>query len=604
MEHVFANLMYDVCQVFGVFREGNKGRDIRARGSFWRHQSFFNQRYNEIIEIIDKERVFTEEQRRGFFYKYEMFYNQLMSSPVFSALSKEQVLERYLQFSLPSFVALDIYKTFSPVNEHGFYYHIHHFLLNKNFPVLEDSEGDIFAGAKAYLRDYIADLKFPLKENISPIKDYIKDIRKNNGQINSWVILKINKCTELYQATLKETDFNEVKKKLNKLKSAYLSLNTLLAFERKTGLAQHLSSCYRYLRLEKGINDSYYTTLCQYIYESKYCDERVLGDLLAECQQNTIIPVSFTVGTEAWQDVHVIWDIIFNSHDGEIFTKSDLAELITNLKNSPDTGMLEAYFIFSKIIYNICIDELHEAERLLNNISPDELPFGYLPAACSMLKVALRIKSNGKHIKNGELTSGVNIMLSCQSIFTDYVVRCAEKEQPDFLLTEFENNLQIMHVIKQYNDMVHRISIFNELNFYTVHPQSISGVLDEVEYALGKINKRISLIEGDVCSEKLAEIIIDEKILTTRELSKTLVSYLPEFTLYNCILNLDYIIPFLKLPGEILINISSLRACSENSTLNRKIIADAILIATKRNEVKDKCSGQVCRVKDDKLSSK
>ncbi|WP_171862917.1 hypothetical protein [Citrobacter freundii] len=579
MEHVFANLMYDVCQIFGVFREGNKGRDIRARGSFWRHQSFFNQRYNEIIDIIDKDRVFSEEQRRGFFYKYEMFYNQLMSCPVFTTLSREQVLERYLQFALPSFVALDVYKTFSPHNEHGFYYHIHHFLLSEHCPVLEDSEGDIFAGAKAYLRDYIAELEFPLKENIYPIKDYIKDIRKNNSQINSWVILKINKCIELYEGTLKETVLNEVKEKLNKLKAAYLSLNILLAFERKTGLVKHLSSSYRYIRLEEGISDSYYMALCQYIYESKLFDERVLGALLVECQQNTITPVSVTIGKEAWQDVQVIWDIIFNSHDGERFTELDLVQLMTNLKRSSDAEMLEAYFIFSKIIYSICIDDLHEAECLLNNISSNKLPFGYLPAACNMLKVALKIKSKGKDIKNGELTAGVNIMLSCQSVFTDYVVGHPGQERPEFLLTECENNLQIMHVIKQYNDMVRRISIFNEMDFYAVHPQSISGVLDAVEYALGKINKRMSLIEGDVCSEKLAEIIIDEKILTTRELNKTLVSYLSEFTLYNCILNLDYIVPFLKLPGEILINISDLRANTEDSERKRKIITNAILMA-------------------------
>lgn len=88
MEHVFANLMYDACQVFGIFREGGKGRDIRARGSYWLHQEFFNQRYNEIAEAIDKDQVFSKEKRRGFFYKYEMFYNQLMSCAVFSTLSK------------------------------------------------------------------------------------------------------------------------------------------------------------------------------------------------------------------------------------------------------------------------------------------------------------------------------------------------------------------------------------------------------------------------------------------------------------------------------------------------------------------------------------
>ncbi|VAF23672.1 hypothetical protein [Enterobacter hormaechei] len=77
----------------------------------------------------------------------------------------------------------------------------------------------------------------------------------------------------------------------------------------------------------------------------------------------------------------------------------------------------------------------------------------------------------------------------------------------------------------------------------------------------------------------LAEIMITEKILTVRELSKVLISYLPGSTLYNCILNLDYILPYLKIPSEILINISNVRALAEGSECKRNIIANAILIA-------------------------
>lgn len=580
MEHVFANLMYDACQVFGIFREGGKGRDIRARGSFWLHQDFFNQRYNEIAGAIDKERVFSEEKRRGFFYKYEMFYNQLMSCPVFSTLSKEQVFERYLQFALHSFVALDVYKTFSPDNEHGFYYHLHHFLLSEHCSIPGNNERDIFSGVREYLRDCIAEIEITHKRILQPIRERIRGIKDNSNQKKSWMLFEIEECISYFKKNLKSADFDKIKAKLDNFKVAYVSLTIMLAFERKTGLVKHLSRSYRYLRLEEGISDNYYTALCNYIYESNHFDELLLGTLIDEFQKKTIASFSVTIGKEAWQDIQVIWDIVFNSHhDGEIFTELDLVQLMINLKRSPDARMLEPYFIFSKILYNICINDLQEAEILLNDFSSRKLPFGYLPAAYSMLKVALKIKSKGKNIKNGELTVDVNTMLSCQSIFTDGVMRHIESERPKFLLTEYENNLQIMHVIKQYNDMVRRISVYNELDFYAVHPQSISEVLDEVEHALGKINKRMSLIEGDVCSENLAEIIIEEKILTNRELNKNLVSYLSEFTLYNCILNLDYIIPYLKLPGEILINISDFRANAEESERKRKIITDAIVMA-------------------------
>lgn len=581
MEHVFANLMYDACQVFGIFREGGKGRDIRARGSYWLHQEFFNQRYNEIAEAIDKDRVFSEEKRRGFFYKYEMFYNQLMSCPVFSSLSKEQVSERYLQFALHSFVALDMYKTFRPDNKHGFYYHLHHFLLSEHCSIPGDNERDIFSGVRDYLRDRIDEIEITHKRTLQPIRERIRGIKDSSNQKKSWMLFEIDECIGYFKKNLKSSDFDKTKAKLDNFKAAYVSLTIMLAFERKTGLVKNLSRSYRYLQLEEGLTDNYYIALCNYIYKSENVDEMLLGTLIEEFQKKTIAPFSVTIGKEAWQDVHVIWDIVFNSHGGEIFTELDLVELMINLKRSPDAEVLEPYFIFSKILYNICIDDLQEAEILLNEISSPKLPFGYLPAACSMLKLALKIKSKGKNIKNGELTADVNIMLSCQSVFTDGVMRHTESERPKFLLTEYENNLQIMHVIKQYNDLVRRISVFNELDFYAVHPQSISGVLDDIEHALGKIIKRISIIEENLCSEKLAEIFINEKILTTRELNKTLISYLPEFTLYNFILNIDYIIPYLKIPGEMLVNISSLRALAEGSRHNRKIIADAILIAIK-----------------------
>lgn len=581
MKHVFANLMYDACQVFGIFREGGKGRDIRARGSYWLHQEFFNQRYNEIAEAIDKERVFSEEKRRGFFYKYEMFYNQLMSCPVFSSLNKEQVSERYLQFALHSFVALDMYKTFRPDNKHGFYYHLHHFLLSEHCSIPGNNERDIFSGVRDYLRDRIDEIEITNKRTLQPIRERIRGIKDSSNQKKSWMLFEIDECIGYFKKNLKSADFDKIKAKLNNFKAAYISLTIMLAFERKTGLVKNISRSYRYLQLDEGQTDNYYIALCNYIYESENFDEMLLGTLIDEFQKKTIAPFSVTIGKEAWQDVHVIWDIVFNSHGGEIFTELDLVELMKNLKHTPDAEVLKPYFIFSKILYNICIDDLQEAEILLDEISSHKLPFGYLPAACSMLKLALKIKSKGKNIKNGELTADINIMLSCQSVFTDGVMRHTKSERPKFLLTEYENNLQIMHVIKQYNDLVRRISVYNELDFYAVPPQSLSGVLDDIEHALGKIIKRISIIKENVCSEKLAEIFINEKILTTRELNKTLISYLPEFTLYNFILNIDYIIPYLKIPGEMLVNISSLRALAEGSRHNRKIIADAILIAIK-----------------------
>lgn len=593
MAHAFAKLMYDVCQILGVFREGSKQRDIRAYGSFWRHQAFFNQRYNEIIGIIDKERVFSEEERRSLFYKYEMFYNQIMSYPVFSTLTRSQVFERYIQLGVSSFLALDIHKTFNTTNNSGFYFHIHSFLLSDHCPTLENNERDILQGVKIYLRDLIKSPDGSYKKVLSPLSENIRNIRKNSTPIKSWMNSAIDECIEHSQITLDEDEFNKIKGQLDDFKVAYSSLRVLLALERKTGLTEHLSSFYRYLFHVEGLNDSYYLALHQYLYESKKFDGRLLEFVIEEFHKKATKPYSIEINKDAWLDIKVIWHLVFSSLKGEVFSELDLIELAINLKNSPDSFVLTPYLTLSKIIHKICIDDLNEANKKANAISINELPPGFISAAISTIKLALNIKLNGNTIKNGELLSDINTILTYRGIFTDHVNIDRKFKQPDLILVMCANNLIIMSAIKQYNNMVQMTSFYNELELSVIHPQSITGILDEVESALCKINKRLNAAEKIINSEELAKLIIDEKILTVRECRQNLVSYLNEFTLYNCILNLNYIKPYLTLPGEKLVNIYGLVGNSEERVIKREFLAEAIRIVNEREgQIKPLAEGE------------
>ncbi|WP_265011638.1 hypothetical protein [Klebsiella variicola] len=580
--HAFAKLMYDVCQILGVFREGSKQRDIRAYGSFWRHQAFFNQRYNEIIGIIDKERVFSEEERRSLFYKYEMFYNQIMSYPVFSTLTRSQVFERYIQLGVSSCLALDIHKTFNTTNNSGFYFHIHSFLLSDHCPTLENNGRDILQGVKNYLRDLIKSPDGSYKKIFSPLSEYIRNIRKKSTPIKTWMNSAIDECIEYSQTTLDEDEFNKIKGQLDDFKVAYSSLRVLLALERKIGLTEHLSSFYRTLYQVEGLNDSYYLALHQYLYESKNFDERLLKSVIEEFQKKATKPYSIEINEDTWLDIKVIWHLVFSSLKGDVFSELDLIELAINLKNSPDSVVLTPYLTLSKIIHNICIDDLNEANKKTNAMSINELPPGFISAAISTIKLALNIKLNGNTIKNGELLSDINTILTYRGVFTDHVNIDRKFKQPDLILVMCANNLIIMSAIKQYNNMVQMTSFYNELELSAIHPQSITGILDEVEFALGKINKRLDETEKAINSEELAKLIIDEKILTVRECRQNLVSYLNEFTLYNCILNLNYIKPYLTLPGEKLVHISGLVGNSEERVIKREFLAEAIRIVNER----------------------
>ncbi|EKR7624811.1 hypothetical protein LAX21_25765 [Escherichia coli] len=583
MGNAFAKLMYDVCQTLGVFREGSKQRDRRAYGSFWRHQAFFNQRYNEIIKIIDKERVFSEKERRSLFYKYEMFYNQIMSYPVFSTLTRSQVFERYIQLGVSSCLALDVHKTFSSGNNSGFYFHIDNFLLSNHCPTLENSDRDILSGVKYYLRNILETTDDTYKKVFQPLLERIRNIRKNSTPIKSWMNITIAECIEDSRIILDNDEFEIIKKQLDDFKTAYSSLRILLAFERRTGLTKYLSSSYKHIREGGGMNDSYYSALNQYLYESKYFDERLLESVVEEFQKETNKHDLIEIDEDTWMDIKVIWHLVFSSLNGDVFSELDLIELAINLKNAPDSVALKPYLALTEIIHRICIDDLTEAKKKIDAISLNELPTGFISAAISVIRIALNIKLKGKTIKNGELLSDINTVLLHRGVFTDYINVEREVKQPDLILLTCANNLIIMNAIKQYNSMVQMTSCYNEFELSVTHPQSISGILDEVECALEKINKRLDVIEKDFNSKELAKLIIDEKILTARESSQNLVSYLNEFTLYNCILNLNYIRPYLTLPGETLPHISRLVGNSEEHARKREILAEAIRIV---NEIK------------------
>lgn len=126
--HAFADMMYNLYQCFSLFDKDDERREALGNSSFSFHQSFFDKGYDDVIRIIDSNEIFSLEERRDIFYKYEQLYNAIIFIPVFSHLDNRQIAKRYLQSVLPPIVALDVYNTLQPDDEIHFYYHIHRFL--------------------------------------------------------------------------------------------------------------------------------------------------------------------------------------------------------------------------------------------------------------------------------------------------------------------------------------------------------------------------------------------------------------------------------------------------------------------------------------------
>ncbi|MGR9875460.1 hypothetical protein ACUOHQ_24935, partial [Escherichia coli] len=94
---MFTNLLYDICTVFELFKEGESPRDKRKSTDFGAHQRFWDQRYNELSHIIDAEGVYSLEQRRIIFSRYEYFYYMMNSYPVYSTLKSEYIRNYFLK---------------------------------------------------------------------------------------------------------------------------------------------------------------------------------------------------------------------------------------------------------------------------------------------------------------------------------------------------------------------------------------------------------------------------------------------------------------------------------------------------------------------------
>lgn len=189
--HAFADMMYNLYQCFGLFDKDDKRREARGNSSFYFHQSFFNQGYDDVIRIIDSNEVFSLEERRGVFYKYEQLFNAIMHIPVFSHLDNHQIAKRYLQLALPPIVALDIYNSLPPNDEMHFYYHIHDFLISTHCPHESVDTRKIYAGVKEYLRAYIRTLDFHYTDHLASLIDFINGIKENSGQKEATIKLSL-----------------------------------------------------------------------------------------------------------------------------------------------------------------------------------------------------------------------------------------------------------------------------------------------------------------------------------------------------------------------------------------------------------------------------
>ncbi|HEB1543784.1 TPA: hypothetical protein ACQC5M_002617 [Escherichia albertii] len=573
--HTFACLMYDVYQSFGLFAKGDRRAEIRASATFSGHQAFFGnrdderhqeqKRYDQISGVLDAEQVFSTAQRREIFYKYEQLYNALMARPVFTELNRKKIQKRYALHIIPRLIALDIYKTHKDENKNSFYYHIHLFLQEDCCPCWEDKKEGAYFAVRQYLKNHIKCLKLSHTENLLPVYSVTENIRKNSSQKKGALNVSIQESIEAYQAVTTPEEVKSIKAGLDELKAAHYSLTVLLNLERQFPVINILSVYYRKY-VNGGIKPNNISAmLCRYLYEpqtnDKFCHSGIISSIVDYYYSRTIKPVSLNVSNEFLQCVDKVKDIVFNFNNNAIISEASLISIAVILKKESNNKYLNSYFDLLMVIHLISQGETDAAYEKVKKTSTECLPPGYLTSAFLILYIALRIKTERKSIKKGIFSSDVSAILENQGIYIDYIpanqiyteIHSDGSVMKSTLLSESilsdANNLTIMRSVRMYNNIVRRVSDWNDLELDGIYPESVYGLLDKVDAILGKI-LNIIFFEKITSSQDLAFTLKNKKVLARGELNDSLIGILINCPLLACVRDLESLIKYLRCPGE------------------------------------------------------
>ncbi|CAB5670067.1 MULTISPECIES: hypothetical protein [Enterobacterales] len=604
--HTFANLMLTVYEILELNKKNslktyNKARkeskseaainmrDQRELSDFSSHQLFFAgtelngislDGYNKFINIIDNLDIFTQAERRDLFYKYEQLYNALISTLVPTQVGKKTIIDSYTALIIPAILALDMHRTLEQVKEGGnlhFYQPIQAFLLSEHYPTNSDDPKLLYQGLKYYLKNYIKNLEFHPDIDFTDLYKYIDNIRVGINQKNDTIIGYIN----IYKSKTKKLSPSQ-DGKLDKLRVTYTSLNTLLAFQNKTGFVNLLSLNYHEM-MEKRIHSSHLLSILNmYLYTFDYNTK-----LLQECVETIIYYANFPVPESSYihteLTINTLKNVVFeNSFETEKITRHfylTFSELKKRFNEGQDDPLLNPYSYLLTIIDLLRAGNLKETYKYIETEVPfDALPFGYLASAISIIYIALKIKLKKNIIKNGTLIPLVNTILETQGVFTDLMPYSPGMHRNPIIKNA--NNFTIMRSIRLYNTMIEKITPPNQFQQTEANPLAVSDLLDDLEITLAKFSALMTQGSEKLTSEAVANSIIKNKLLTPKNMQKNLISILNQSTLHNCVICLVPLSYYLGTNGKEkdLKNIIELSL----ATSKRELLCQALSLVTEK----------------------
>ncbi|HHR0051312.1 TPA: hypothetical protein ACSXTL_004475, partial [Escherichia coli] len=526
------------------------------------------------------------------------------SYPVYSTLKSEYIRNYFLKSFGVVFIVLDIYNTYRPENETGFYYHIYNFLQKSYCPCLDYSgtESDE-AAVKRYLREYLAELGFnreDFRENgkMYELGKYQGTIRKGYGKRKSLMKQYIKACKNEYKKDYREkkldkSELDRILNNIDKFYYAFYSLSILLDIQRKVKILDSIAYYLRVLIREGLWVHGLYGYAARYLYDFNIFDTtpyaRALLERFHEFEsgpKGVLTRYIVSLDDKSQEYIESLKDMVFNLSDKKSYDDVYLENIINYFEQLQNARgyVTRCYMLLAIFIYLIRRNKLHKALRFYDESQKYELPSGYLPGAFSVLRIALEIKLNREKIKHGSLFELLDYVKAYQDVFMDLRVVTDPAYNEDEIQYD-ANNFTLMRVIKMYNSMLANISTKSD-----IQPPYITGLLDSVERALDKINILIDK-ERVYDGETLAELITENKILSSRESKENLIGLFTgrhKYTLLQCIEKLGVLVDYVISPVDDIKNVMMLYGNNAENKNRRRLIYNALTIIcgddTKNNQ--------------------
>lgn len=525
--------------------DSNRNARLKGKRSYSSKQDIYdNGLHKRLLKTFCDQSNNASELVNGLLDFSEVAASHVLSKSIVTSLSKEQLYQRYAKHILcPLLVAyMEIFSEFH--DEAPVMRHLDTLLLSTN------EQGVAHAARKMLLSLLAAPECSHYREELT---EFIRDIRPDRTQRRATIEQKILLAKTTCCGIENLDERQKCVQPLADFQDAYSACMAAIYFDIKTGLGCHLAKLHQISSKKRAnFSDISIDSLSSKINESIEIRQYIGISLSKETKANldnlwraAVKSIPLITSPYIRQNINTIFYLLGDSRFSiERMTDYKKSEkFFHRVATQEDIRYLKPYALMLQVLYHIKNEQLQEALDLLESDEACLLDgvTGLLPYYAAVLLLGLTIKSNSIKLKNGNFSPLIQIIINTQALYADIRLDSAALLSMEFesFISDSETHT-ILRSIKEYNRLI-STNLSSPQNRAHL---SIVDTWDGVEAQLEKISKKLIGIS------KNDRMGVMASLLTKADKEKTLITYLPNSTLYHCVRELDSLLSYLPISIE------------------------------------------------------